>query len=478
MSTPPVQLIRPGQFASDAHYYARVPNTRLHPLVRSFLSLGNQRMVQRYCHLHPEADPAAVAQVLSTVPRSFRWAGADLLHVTDERGVRGNIVIETNSCPSGQKSMPLRKEDDDLGGYRLLLERSFLPMVRAARKLPEGRLAVLWDKNEMETSGYAAALADLTGEPVLRVHLPRDGWEAHARFDAGVLSILHEGQWEPIRAAFRYVTQQPWTRIPPITRTLIYNPVLACLAGGRNKLLASKAYDLFNADMAPTGLGIRVPETIWDVALPEVPLWVERMGGVAVVKDPYSNAGQGVFTITSARELQAFMDTKHRYDRFIVQALVGNLGWTSRTQGARLYHVGTVPDRHNRIYVADTRFMVGVGPEGFFPIAIYARRAAEPLADALTDSTDSWSMLGTNLSVKTEDGWTTASNRLMLMDERDFNRLGLGLDDLTEAYLQTCMAVIAIDRMAERLRSARNTFRRRLFRSLVPDPALVEEIAL
>ncbi len=46
--------------------------------------------------------------------------------------------------------------------------------------------------------------------------------------------------WEVVRAAIRYVTQKPWNRIPPITRTLIYNPVLACLAGGRNKARRSR----------------------------------------------------------------------------------------------------------------------------------------------------------------------------------------------------------------------------------------------
>lgn len=46
--------------------------------------------------------------------------------------------------------------------------------------------------------------------------------------------------WERVRAAIRYVTQKPWNRIPPITRTLIYNPVLACLAGGRNKARRSR----------------------------------------------------------------------------------------------------------------------------------------------------------------------------------------------------------------------------------------------
>ena len=77
-----------------------------------------------------------------------------------------------------------------------------------------------------------------------------------------------ENEWVPIRAAFRYVTQKPWQRIPLVgSRTLILNPVLACLAGGRNKLLADKAYGFFNARHLELGsrLEIRVPETIRDV---------------------------------------------------------------------------------------------------------------------------------------------------------------------------------------------------------------------
>ena len=46
-------------------------------------------------------------------------------------------------------------------------------------------------------------------------------------------------------------------------------------------------------------------------------------------------------------------------------------------------------------------------------------------------------MLGTNLSHTKDTGeWTTDTNRLILMDRRDFNKLGLGLDDLIEAYIQ------------------------------------------
>ncbi|MCA9982490.1 MAG: hypothetical protein KDD89_16730, partial [Anaerolineales bacterium] len=114
---------------------------------------------------------------------------------------------------------------------------------------------------------------------------------------------------------------------------------------------------------------------------------------------------------------------------------------------------------------------------GLRPLACYARRAAQPLVDELSDGSDSWPMLGTNLSYTTAEGaWGTDTNRLLLMDHRDFNKLGLGLDDLIEGYVQTVLATVAIDRMAVQLMSQKGTLRTRLFRSLNNDPALLSEI--
>ena len=254
-----------------------------------------------------------------------------------ERGHRRCVVVETNSCASGQKSMPPPSgEPEGGGGYRELVSKALMPALAAAAasgRLPEGRLAVLYDKNKMEASGYAAALADLAQEPVLLVPF-HDASEANSnsgvssssssvevvaasgddaggsaappaaafarncavssssaaaaassssslsfssvvRFtEDGVLEVRIDGAacaeevdsdgdgsgsggggsvlspqasgsmaatpaaavWAPVRACLRYVTQRPWNRIPPITRTLIFNPVLACLAGGRNKV--------------------------------------------------------------------------------------------------------------------------------------------------------------------------------------------------------------------------------------------------
>jgi len=472
------QLVEPDSFEPERHFYPRVLNAQIHPLVRFFTGLDNHRIAERYAHLHPEVEPDAIREALRYDPRYFRWGGADLFHVTTEQGVRRIVVIETNSCPSGQKSMPRREELQELAGYRALIEQAFLPLLKR-RSLPRGELAVVYDKNEMEASGYAATMATLSGEVVRLVPFFDGDADPPVRFVDGVLEARDpDGTWVPIRACLRYVTQRPWNRIPPLTKTLIFNPVLVCLAGGRNKLLAAKAYDLYNAEIESTGLVIRTPETNWDVGKASVPLWVQSMGGVAVVKVPYSNAGQGVYTITNKTELDAFMEIDHGYDRFIVQALIGNVGWSSRSAHGRFYHVGTMPNRKRDIYVADLRFMVGASPEkGFFPVAIYARRARRPLVQALSSDGRSWDVLGTNLSVKLPDGtWTSEPDRLLLMDSRDFNQMGIGLDDLIEAYIQTVLAVTAIDRMAAALVTQKGRFHRRFFMTMNPDQALVDEI--
>ena len=173
------------------------------------------------------------------------------------------------------------------------------------------------------------------------------------------------------------------------------------------------------------------------------------------------------------------MDMEFHYDHFIVQSLIGNSKWSSQSQFGRFFHVGTMPDRKLNLYAADLRFMVGAGPDGFFPVAVYARRARKPLTDDLNDGDDSWDMLGTNLSVKQPDGsFTTQPERLLLVDSRDFNRLGFGLDDLIESYMQTVMCVSAIDEMAQGLITTKGKFRRKLFQSINPDKRFNEELTL
>lgn len=473
-----MKVFQPGDFEAHQHWYPKALNATIHPMVNFFLNLDQDRIINRYCHLHPMVRPDKLKSLLSHKARHFHWGGADLLNVTSAGGKRQMVVIENNSCPSGQKSMPLLDDNQEQGSYRWLIERTFKPLLKNNRSGIKGGLAVIYDKNEMETSGYAAVIADVFQEPVYWVPFYKDNPDPDVRFVDKVMEIRDEaGNWIPIRAAFRYLTQKPWNRLPLHCKTKILNPIIACLAGGRNKMVAAKAYDMYNAELDGSGLKIAVPETIRDVRKNEIPLWVRQMGGQAVIKVPYSNAGQGVYTIVSQAELDAFMELEFDYDQFIVQSLIGNYNWSSTTKAGKFYHVGCIPDAKGKTYVADIRMMVSSTPEGIRPLCVYARRAASPLVDQLQDGGDSWQMLGTNLSFKNADGsWNSDTNRLVLMGRRDFNKLGLGLDDLIEAYIQTVLSTIAIDQMAVTLMNKQGRFRMRLFKSLNDDPALLQEI--
>lgn len=472
-------IVGPGEFEPHRHWYPKALNATIHPMVSFFLNLSEERMINRYCHLHPKVESARLRAWLQYRCKHFLWAGADLLNVTSAGGKRQMVVIENNSCPSGQKSMPLLDEAQEQGGYRRLIERCFVPFA-GKRGLPKGRLAVVYDKNPMEASGYAAVMADVFQEEVFLAPFFQNDPDPPVRFTDGLMEIRDaEGLWTPIRAAFRYVTQRPWNRIPLHTKTRIFNPTLACLAGGRNKMVAAKAYQHFNDHEKPAGLKINTPETIWDVSKREIRGLVKKMGGQAVVKIPYSNAGQGVFTIVNQQELNAFMDMEFPYDRFIVQSLIGNYRWSSKGAGGKLYHVGTIPSAQGNTYVADLRMMVCTTEHGLRPLCVYARRTRKPLTDHLDEGADSWDMLGTNLSIKNPDEtWGSDTNRLILMDNKDFNRLGIGVDDLIEAYIQTVLSTIAIDIMAAGLLNQQGKFRMKRFSALNDDEALLKEIRL
>ena len=85
------------------------------------MSLGNERIAERYHHLNPAVDKAALLALLHSECKHFQWSGADLFNVTNSRGKRQMVVIETNSCPSGQKSMPPSNMEAEDDGYHTLM---------------------------------------------------------------------------------------------------------------------------------------------------------------------------------------------------------------------------------------------------------------------------------------------------------------------------------------------------------------------
>ncbi|EOZ93546.1 hypothetical protein A33Q_3498 [Indibacter alkaliphilus LW1] len=442
-----VHLVEPGDFEPTDHWYPRVLNSNIHPLVSYFLNLTHEQMTERYHRLNPMADKEAILEILKYQPVYFRWAGTDLMHVTNHEGNRKLTVIETNSCPSGQKSMPLLDLNVEQGGYKRLIEKTFKPMVDAHQE--EGALAVIYDKNPMENIGYAATIADAFGENVYLAKFEKSDNTPPVKFVDGKMYVKNEMEnWEEIRAAFRYVTQEPWNRLPKNPKTLILNPIEACLAGGRNKEVASSAYDIFNEKFKDKGISIFTPKTFTKVPYEELRKYFGILGGSMVIKVPDSNAGQGVYTVVNEEELEFALSEISKSDLYLVQQLIHSNYSDGLDPSKAWYHVGTIPDFKGRSYAFDLRLMMHATDEGIRPLAVYSRRSGFPLNEELPKGKNSWEVYGTNLSIKGEDGWTYADERLMLFDIRNFGQLGLGIDELIKGFVQSAMAVYAIDQNA------------------------------
>ena len=161
MSSKKIEILTPDNFEQENHFYPKALNSQLHVMVSHFFNLDHDRIIKRYSHLNPQVDQKVLREILKYQAKHFYWGGSDLFYVTTEAGNRRMVVLETNSCPSGQKSMPPRHDWDEHRGYRYLIENSFLPAIKKKR-LPKGALAVIYDKNYMETSGYAQTMADLS----------------------------------------------------------------------------------------------------------------------------------------------------------------------------------------------------------------------------------------------------------------------------------------------------------------------------
>lgn len=211
-----VEIIQPDTFNGEQHWYPKALNATIHPMVNFFLNLDKQRIIKRYCHLHPMVDAQKMEEILSYQSKYFLWSGADLINATSATGKRQMVIIENNSCPSGQKSMPLLDDNKEDGSYRLLVERTFKPLLKPKQGVPKikGKLAVLYDKNHMETSGYAAIIADVFQEDVYFIPYFLGKSNEHLKLENKVFHVYDKGEWVPLRAIFRYVTQRPWNRIP------------------------------------------------------------------------------------------------------------------------------------------------------------------------------------------------------------------------------------------------------------------------
>ncbi|KAF9123162.1 hypothetical protein BG015_005369, partial [Linnemannia schmuckeri] len=73
-SAPDGHQVTNDHFESEKHFYPRVLNAQIHPMVGYFFSLGNERIIARYMHLNPQVNEDVLRKCLDYVPKHFQWA--------------------------------------------------------------------------------------------------------------------------------------------------------------------------------------------------------------------------------------------------------------------------------------------------------------------------------------------------------------------------------------------------------------------
>lgn len=107
--------------------------------------------------------------------------------------------------------MPTLNDNDEFGGYSTVIQNAFTSLIKNTPY--DGDLAVIYDKNPMEATGYAATIAEQTKEKVWLATFYNDSPDPCCKWEDGFLHVRDDERiWHRIRACFRYVTQKPWNR--------------------------------------------------------------------------------------------------------------------------------------------------------------------------------------------------------------------------------------------------------------------------
>ena len=62
-------------FKKENHFYPKVVNAKMHPLVASFFKMSNESIVTRYKQMNPDVNVDALRKLLAYKPKYFKWAG-------------------------------------------------------------------------------------------------------------------------------------------------------------------------------------------------------------------------------------------------------------------------------------------------------------------------------------------------------------------------------------------------------------------
>ena len=64
-------IVQPGEFEVHHHWYPKALNATIHPMISFFLNLEQERIVSRYCHMHPTVNADKLRDILNYNSKYF-----------------------------------------------------------------------------------------------------------------------------------------------------------------------------------------------------------------------------------------------------------------------------------------------------------------------------------------------------------------------------------------------------------------------
>jgi hypothetical protein len=428
-----------------------------------YLNMSNKEIAENYSK-RKGIEQQAVMDLLNYKPKFFFNAGSDLMKVTQNNETK-MLVIEVNSVATGSMSFPTR-DVEYYNQYEYIIENSFKPLIK---DIPEddGVLAVLNDANYLEAYTYAVIMARKMSENVYVVNLcEARHYNNYFRINDDYLEIFINNKWTKIRACYKYVQTKPWLMLPVQSKTFIYNSLLGCLAGGRNKAIAALAYSILNHELKDKGLKINHPKTFVNLSKEDV-LEKYKERGLGVAKGLYGNGGYDIYFLTSDKDLSFFKEHAMSNNKYIYQDLVGLKSWLKNGADNRYFHIGTnLPDRK----VFDLRMCIAYTKDGYRPSSMFSRTSKEALNENYDEINNFKNVLLTNIGDALD-----LNNQIVILDDNGFKRLGLDFNDVIDGFIQTVLAAVAVDKMACRLME-KGSFNFDLFIELNHDYQLYDEL--
>jgi hypothetical protein len=404
--------------------------------IKETLDADKETIIECYLNNIGKNSRETLRYIMNERSRHFILAGVDLMAVENrETGERDFLLLEINSAPGFIYCTP--ENDAAEYGYKRLIH---LLLDHTPKDQWDGIVHFSEGKVPVEDRGFFHYYREILKRDV-NILGPRD---------LEKLSLNRENQLEyrgrPITGAIRYIHKDPWNYLAPSVKGTFINSTKVDLCGGRDKLMAERAFD--SCIVHNKKIVLSRPECFTAHTREELEHIILSKEFPLVVKKRFLNSGIGIYFILN-KDLSVLKELSDKDFPIVVQQMIIAPG-TGINSDFPWEQKGVCIE--GKRYAYDLRVVVASGPDGYKPLMVYGRRGRRPFSDLKncghgTEIFDD--IFKVNIAKKKGSDFVFESNRLILPTDEGWEMLGITESELMAAYMESILSLYAADRFCD-----------------------------